>query len=103
MEQMSEPVSGATLYRLWSDPPTLDPHLAGDTTSAGIIVEVFGGLATIDKQLEIVPDLAENWEITGGGLTYTFNLRDDIQFHDGRAVTAERREMVNGAGNRPCH
>ena len=89
MEQMSEPVSGATLYRLWSDPPTLDPHLAGDTTSAGIIVEVFGGLATIDKQLEIVPDLAENWEITGGGLTYTFNLRDDIQFHDGRAVTAE--------------
>ena len=89
MEQMSDPESGGTLVRLWSDPPTLDPHLAGDTTSAGIIVEVFGGLTTIDGQLEIVPDLAETWDISDGGLTYTFTLRDDIEFHDGRAVTAD--------------
>ena len=84
-----DPISGGTLIRLWSDPPTLDPHLAGDTTSAGIIVEVFGGLATIDKELKIVPDLAEKWDITDGGRTYTFHLRDDIKFHDGRPVTAQ--------------
>ena len=30
--------------RLWSDPPTLDPHLTSDTTSAGVVVEIFGGL-----------------------------------------------------------
>lgn len=84
-----DPVSGGTLIRLWSDPPTLDPHLAGDTTSAGIIVEVFGGLATIDKELKIVPDLAEKWDITGGGRIYTFRLRDNIKFHDGRPVTAQ--------------
>ena len=85
----SEPARGGTLIRLWSDPPTLDPHLAGDTTSAGIIVEVFGGLATIDQDIKIVPDLAERWDITDGGRTYTFQLRDGIKFHDGRPVTAE--------------
>ena len=89
MEPETESVSGGTLVRLWSDPPTLDPHLAGDTTSAGIIVEVFGGLTTINGQLEIVPDLAERWDVSDGGLTYTFSLRDDIEFHDGRAVTAD--------------
>ncbi len=89
MDQQPESGFGGTLVRLWSDPPTLDPHLAGDTTSAGIIVEVFGGLATINGQLEVVPDLAESWDVSGGGLTYTFHLRDDIEFHDGRAVTAE--------------
>ena len=84
-----QPARGGTLVRLWSDPPTLDPHLAGDTTSAGIIVEVFGGLATIDQEIKIVPDLAEKWDITNGGRTYTFQLREGIKFHDGRPVNAD--------------
>lgn len=83
------PISGGTFTRLYSDPPTLDPHLAGDTTSAGIIVEVFGGLATIDKDLNIAPDLAEDWDVSNGGRTYTFRLRENATFHDGRQVTAE--------------
>lgn len=82
-------ITGGTFIRLYSDPPTLDPHLAGDTTSAGIIVEVFGGLATIDKDLKIAPDLAEDWDITNGGRTYTFHLRENATFHDGRQVTAQ--------------
>ena len=87
--QASDVQQGGTFIRLWSDPPTLDPHLAGDTTSAGIIVEVFGGLATIDKDLMIEPDLAEDWDITDGGVTYTFHLRQNAKFHDGRPVTAQ--------------
>ncbi|MCH7713942.1 MAG: peptide ABC transporter substrate-binding protein [Chloroflexi bacterium] len=83
------PITGGTFIRLYSDPPTLDPHLAGDTTSAGIIVEVFGGLATIDKDLQIAPDLAESWDISNGGRTYTFHLRENATFHDGRKVTAQ--------------
>ena len=74
--------------RLWDDPPTLDPHLSTDTTSATIIVEVFGGLVTINPNLEIVPDLAQEWEIGGGGRSYTFRLVKDAIFHDGRPVTA---------------
>ena len=35
---------GGTLKRLWGDPPTLDPHLVTDTTSAGLVVEMFSGL-----------------------------------------------------------
>ena len=42
--------------RLWSDPPTLDPHLTSDTTSSGLVVEIFGGLVTFDTDLNLVPD-----------------------------------------------
>ena len=73
---------------LWSDPPTLDPHLTSDTTSAGVIVEIYGGLVTFDTNLNLIPDLAESWEISSDALTYTFKIRDDAVFHDGKEVTA---------------
>ena len=82
-------VEDATLVRLGPEPPTLDPHLTGDTYSAMYVVEVFGGLVTIDPQLEIVGDLAKDWDISNDGKTYTFYLREDAKFHDGRPVTAE--------------
>jgi oligopeptide transport system substrate-binding protein len=75
--------------RLGNDPPTLDPHLTSDTDSAIYIVEVFGGLLTIDRNLDIVPDLAESWDISNGGRTYTFHLRKDAKFHNGKPVTAQ--------------
>jgi len=48
---------------------------------------VFGGLVSFDPDLNIVPDLAESWQVEGGTV-YTFTLRDDARFHDGRPVTA---------------
>ncbi|MDA0264296.1 MAG: peptide ABC transporter substrate-binding protein [Chloroflexi bacterium] len=83
------PLEGGRFVRLFVDPPTLDPHLTTDATSAQIIVEVFGGLVTIDKDLNVVADLAENWEVTGDGRIYTFRIRPDAKFHDGKPVTAE--------------
>ena len=77
------------LVHLFVDPPTLDPHLTTDATSARIIVEVFGGLVTIDPDLNIVPDLAESWGISDDGRVYTFHLRPDAKFHDGTPVTAQ--------------
>ena len=62
-------VEDAILYRLGPEPPTLDPHLAGDTDSALYIVEIFGGLVTINQHLEIVGDLAKDWDISNGGKT----------------------------------
>ena len=76
------------LVQLFVDPPTLDPHLTTDATSARIIVEVFGGLVTIDRNLDIVPDLAESWNISDDGRVYTFNLREGAKFHAGKPVTA---------------
>ncbi len=72
-----------------SDPPTLDPALATDETSATYIVEIFSGLVTIDRNLKIVPDIAERWEISEDGTVYTFYLRDDVYFHNGKKVTAQ--------------
>ena len=80
---------GGKLVRVFRDPPTLDPHLTTDTASANFIVEIFGGLVTIDRDLQIVPDLAENWDVSSDGQVYTFHIRPDAKFHDGRPVTAK--------------
>ena len=71
------------------DPPTLDPAVAQDATSAEVIVEVYSGLVTIDKDLKVVADLADSWTISDDRKTYTFKLRSDAKFQDGRAVTAD--------------
>ena len=84
-----ELLEGGRFVRLYVDPPTLDPHLTTDATSAQVIVEVFGGLVTIDKNLDVVPDLAESWDISADGRVYTFRIRPDAVFHDGKPVTAE--------------
>ena len=87
-EAMTEPPSGGVFRRVWSDPPTLDPALVTDTTSSGVVVEVFSGLVALDTDLRLVPDLAESWEISPDGTVYTFTIRPDATFHDGKAVTA---------------
>ncbi|MFN8556109.1 MAG: peptide ABC transporter substrate-binding protein [Dehalococcoidia bacterium] len=72
------------------DPLTLDPALATDVASATYIVEIFGGLVTLDKDLKIQPDLAREWTISEDGTKYTFKLRDDAVFHGAnRRVKAE--------------
>ena len=79
---------GDVFKRTFQDPPTLDPHHASDTTSAAIVVELFSGLVTINLDLQLAPDLAESWEVSSDGLTYTFRLRPNAAFHDGKPVTA---------------
>ena len=85
---ITEAPSGGVFRRVWSDPPTLDPALVTDTTSSGVVVEVFSGLVALDTDLRLVPDLAESWEISPDGTVYTFTIRPDATFHDGKAVTA---------------
>lgn len=80
--------AGGELVRLGSDPPTLDPHLASDADAALFVVEVFGGLVTLDRNLKVAPDLAEKWSVSDDGKTYTFTLRRNAKFHDGKPVTA---------------
>lgn len=71
-----------------ADPVTLDPHIAGDASSAEYIVEIFGGLVTLSPKLDIEMDLAEKVEISQDGKQYTFTLRPDAAFQSGRKVTA---------------
>ena len=78
------------LITFGSDPNTvLDPIQARDDVTSQYIVEIFGGLVTLDLDLNVVPDIAERWEISADGLTYTFFLREDVVFHNGRRVTAD--------------
>ncbi|MEZ4677936.1 MAG: peptide ABC transporter substrate-binding protein [Caldilineaceae bacterium] len=73
-----------------SEPTTLDPNLAEDYYSITPIEQMFLGLTNINNETEEVePELAESWEISEDGLTWTFNLRDDAVWSDGKPVTAQ--------------
>lgn len=68
---------------------TLDPQDAGDTVSIFGTRSMYEGLVGFDKDMEIVPVLAEDYEISEDALTYTFKLRKDVTFHDGEPFNAE--------------
>jgi oligopeptide transport system substrate-binding protein len=50
---------------------------------------VFSGLVAFDPRLNLIPDLAATWEISSDGTVYTFHLRQNAKFHDGRTVTSQ--------------
>jgi oligopeptide transport system substrate-binding protein len=81
-------VSGDILNLYGEDPYTLDPALAGDSTSINYILQVFSGLVAFNDELEPVADIAERWEVSEDNLVYTFYLRNDVYFHDGKKVKA---------------
>lgn len=71
------------------DASSLIPLLASDSTSHGIAALVYNGLVKYDKDIKIVGDLAESWEISPDGLVITFSLRKGVKWHDGQPFTAE--------------
>jgi oligopeptide transport system substrate-binding protein len=72
-----------------TDPRTLDPAQVNDTNAGEYIAEIFSGLVALDQDLKVVPDIAERWEVSTDRKTYTFYLRKEVKFHDGRPVTAQ--------------
>src|SRR5665648_1155017 len=70
-----------------SEPPSLDPNLATDTTSSLVINNIFEGLVRLDANGDAVPGVAESWEESEDGLTYTFTLRGDATWTNGDPVT----------------
>jgi oligopeptide transport system substrate-binding protein len=71
-----------------TEPPSLDPGLASDTTSADVISNIMDPLVKLDEDLNPVPNLAESWETSEDGKTVTFTLRDDGRWTNGDPVTA---------------
>ena len=75
---------------LGREPSTLDPALSINPTSNIVIEQLFVGLVDVDDESgELQPELATNWTISTDGLVYTFNLRNDIKWSDGKTVIAE--------------
>jgi oligopeptide transport system substrate-binding protein len=71
-----------------AEPPSLDPGLATDTTSANILISIMDALVKLDDELQAEPNAAESWEVSDDGKTVTFTLRDDLKWTNGDPVTA---------------
>ena len=81
-------VGGGTLKLYGIDPTTLDPAIATDANSYEYVQQIFSGLVRLDDNLEPAPDIAKTCDISPDNLSFTFHLRDDVVFQDGRKVTA---------------
>lgn len=80
---------GSVVVAVSSDPGGLNPAI---TTQGGVTTicgSIFSGLVAHDFNLNPVPDLAESWEVSTDGRTYTFHLAPNAVFHDGVPVTSE--------------
>ncbi|REK59571.1 MAG: ABC transporter substrate-binding protein [Geobacillus sp.] len=77
-----------------SEPPSLDPALASDTTSGWVIDHLFEGLYTKNQKGEPVLGAASDVKVSEDGKTYTFTIRDDAKWSDGDPVTAQDFEYA---------
>jgi ABC-type transport system substrate-binding protein len=75
------------------DPRSLDPALSTDVPTGRAVGYVFDGLTRFSPTAEVEPGLAERWEVTPDGLSYTFHLRRHVRFHDGTPFGA--RDVVH--------
>jgi oligopeptide transport system substrate-binding protein len=70
------------------DPRSLDPALSTDVPTGRAVSYVFDGLTRFTPDARVEPGLAERWDISPNGLTYTFHLRRGVKFHDGTPFSA---------------
>jgi ABC-type transport system substrate-binding protein len=80
---------GSMVVTYKDDVSTLDPAIGYDWQNWSMIKSIFNGLMDYAPgTTELVPDLAETFELSEDGMTYTFKLRKGVKFHNGREVTA---------------
>jgi len=80
---------GTVTYAAGADPDSLDPANAESNPSEAVNRMMYENLARFDEKLRIVPGLATEWKQSKDGLTWTFNLRKGVKFHDGTPFNAE--------------
>jgi oligopeptide transport system substrate-binding protein len=85
----SKPRCGGALHIMLQAPGTLDPAFVDDVYETCINNQLYDGLLEFDPNLNPVPAIAREWQVSRDGRTYTFQLRDDVCFHNGRRVVAE--------------
>ncbi len=87
-DETSRPLQRFT-WCINSDPITLDPQLSNDMSTTHLLSEVFVGLTRFGPDTGIVPGLAQAWDLSADGRTWTFQLRRGAKFHNGREVKAQ--------------
>ncbi len=86
----SIPKGGTIVEGTFADAKILNPFLSTDTASSNVHTKIFRPLVRLDpKTGEAIPDLAEKWDVSPDGLTYTFYLRKDVVWSDGTPFTAK--------------
>jgi peptide/nickel transport system substrate-binding protein len=89
---IAQPSTSSTLVLATEgSPPTFDPLLAGSDSRVNTpAINIYNALFQVEPGTSVVvPELATGYEVSDDGLTYTFTLRDDVDFHDGSPVTAD--------------
>jgi len=82
--------TGTVIYNNKAEPETIDPALSTGHPDATVVMQLFEGLTSFDpKTLAPIPGAAEKWEVSPDGLVYTFYLRKDGKWSDGKPVTAK--------------
>jgi peptide/nickel transport system substrate-binding protein len=76
-------------YAFQGDLNALDPYTLNETFTLGALGNVMEGLTKRDRDLKIIPGLAEKWEVRDNGLTWRFTLRKGVKFHGGEDFTAD--------------
>ncbi len=85
----STSTSKAISASIGAEPKTLDPSLNNALDGGTYINCAFEGLTTYDKNSKVVAGTAEKWEVSGDGTVYTFHIRSDAKWSDGKDVTAK--------------
>ncbi len=80
---------GTYIEGIVGTPGAINPLLYRNQSDRDVGSLVFRGLTRISESGVIVPDLARSWDISPDDLTYTFELRDDVRWHDGQPFTAQ--------------
>jgi ABC-type oligopeptide transport system substrate-binding subunit/DNA-binding SARP family transcriptional activator len=78
----------------WLCPYSLDPARYRDYVSSLVISQMFSGLVTATPDLDVVPEVAQRWEVLDGGRRYRFYLRPDARWSDGAPLTARDFEYA---------
>lgn len=88
-ETGADAAGGELQYAINAQPPTMDPLMTTATATRDVTRHIFEPLVTLNEHYEVVPMLAESWEISDDGKTYTFHLREGVLFHNGQEMTAD--------------
>ncbi|WP_077328878.1 ABC transporter substrate-binding protein [Virgibacillus siamensis] len=71
------------------DPPQLDPHRSSAAVDRQVFQSLYNTLVDLNEDLEIVPELANKWQVSEDSKTYTFKLQKGVTFHDGTPFNAK--------------
>lgn len=83
-------VDARLIFPIDRDPLFLDPQIISDTGAKNIILNTFEGLVTLGEKGEILPGMAEKWDVSSDGKTYVFYLRQDSRWR----VTAAAKRVL---------